>query len=97
MIHTKVEQTVTTTEFRERLDHYFAATKTGGGPVVVTEGNQVIGVFIAGEDYESMSGTVIRELLRERLRERGPTLSHEEVMARCRAAIRRSRHESRGD
>jgi prevent-host-death family protein len=88
MIHTKAEQTVSVAEFREKIDHYLAAARDGGGPIVIMDGDKVVGVLVAAEDYDQMYGAAIGQLLRDRLREK-ETISHEEAMAQFRAAVQR--------
>jgi PHD/YefM family antitoxin component YafN of YafNO toxin-antitoxin module len=90
MIYTKPEQPVTAAEFRERFDHHLAAIKAGSGPLAIMDRGRVVGVFVAVEDFDQMYEAAVRDLLRERFRDRGPTVSHEEAVARIRAAIRRA-------
>lgn len=87
MMHPMTEQTASVAEFRKKFDDYVAAVKAGGS-VAVTDGDKVIGVFVAAEDYEHMYNTALRDFLRDRLREKA-TIPHEEVMAQLRAAARR--------
>jgi prevent-host-death family protein len=80
------ERTVSMTEFRKRMGEYVAAARTGGGPVAVTDGGEVVGVFLSPADYEEAYKLALRRLLRARMK--GPTVSHDEAKARILKAAR---------
>lgn len=84
---TKTERTVSLGEFRKKIDKYVTAARRGGGPVAVTDGDEVVGVFLAPADYDATARAAVRRLLRSRMS--GPTVSHEEAVAAFRAAVRR--------
>jgi PHD/YefM family antitoxin component YafN of YafNO toxin-antitoxin module len=83
----KAEKTVSLTEFRKKIDKYVAAARRGSGPVAVTDGDEVVGVFLGPDDYDATARAAIRQLLRSRMT--GPTVSHEEAVTAFRAAARR--------
>jgi hypothetical protein len=85
----KAERTVPLAEFRDKIDKYVAAARKGGGPVAVTDGDEVVGVFLGPADYDAAARAAVRKLLRSRMT--GPTVSHEEAVAAFRAAARRRR------
>jgi prevent-host-death family protein len=84
-----MEQTITVAELRKKLDHYLAAVRDGGDPVLVKDGETVVGVLVAFQDYEHMADAALREMLRERMKP-GPTVSHEEAKTMIREAIRKA-------
>jgi len=74
-------------DFRRELSKYVAAAQQGCGPIAVTRDTEVVGFFVSAAEYEAMFGTAVKELLTAR--EKGPTVSHEEVRTRAREAVRR--------
>jgi len=78
---------VSAEEFRKDLDKYVTAAQQGCGPIVVTRNSEVVGCFIAAEEYEAMFGAAVKELLSTRAE--GPSVTHEEARARIRQVIRR--------
>ena len=83
---------VSTDEFRKDLEKYLAAAQQGCGPIAITQNAEVVGFFIAADEYEAMFGAAVKKLLASRAQ--GPTVSQEEARARVRAAARRGSRKS---
>jgi prevent-host-death family protein len=77
---------VSAEDFRKELDKYVAAARKGGGPIAITQDSEVVGFFIAADEYEAMFGAAVKKLLSARAR--GPTVTHEEARARLRKVSR---------
>jgi prevent-host-death family protein len=73
--------------FQKHFERYVAVAGQGRGPVAVTKNSEVIGVFMSLSDYDALYGQEIAELLKSR--EKGPTVSHEEVRRRSKQIIQR--------
>jgi PHD/YefM family antitoxin component YafN of YafNO toxin-antitoxin module len=80
---------VSAEQFRKDFDRYVAAAREGRGPVAVTRDSEVIGVFMSPAEYDSLFGHEIAALLKSR--EKGPTVSHEEVRKRAKQIIAKHR------
>ncbi|MCI0357386.1 MAG: type II toxin-antitoxin system Phd/YefM family antitoxin [Planctomycetaceae bacterium] len=78
---------VSAEKFRKHFDQYVDAARQGRGPVAVTQNSEVVGVFMSPEEYDAMFGHEIAALLKSR--EKGPTVSHEEVRKRAKQIIAR--------
>ena len=59
------------------------------GPVAMTQNSEVVGVFMSPDEYDALFGHEIAAPLKSR--EKGPTVSHEEVCRRARQIIARRR------
>jgi PHD/YefM family antitoxin component YafN of YafNO toxin-antitoxin module len=77
---------VTEKQFREKLDKYVAAARKGQGPIAVTRDAEVLGFFISAEEYQTLYGVTIHELLTSRAKEE--TVSHEEARNHIRKTIK---------
>ncbi|MBI3463133.1 MAG: hypothetical protein HY000_08760 [Planctomycetes bacterium] len=73
--------------FRKELDRFIAAAQGDSGPVAITHDAEIVGFFIGREEYETLFGTAVKELLRSR--RRGPTVTQQEARARVGEVIRR--------
>jgi PHD/YefM family antitoxin component YafN of YafNO toxin-antitoxin module len=80
---------VSAAEFRKDFDRYNALARGGNGPIAVTDNSKVVGFYISAEEYDAMFGTAVRELLNER--ERGPTISHQDVKDHVAKKLKQSR------
>ena len=80
---------VSAEKFRKHFDRYVAAANQGRGPVAVTQGSEVIGVFMSPAEYDALFGHEIAELLKSR--EKGPTVSHEEACRQLDKVVKRRR------
>jgi PHD/YefM family antitoxin component YafN of YafNO toxin-antitoxin module len=76
---------VTEEQFRKELAKYVTAAQKGQGPIAVTRDTEVLGFFISAQEYETLFGATVHELLAARAK--GATLSHEEARARIRKTI----------
>lgn len=83
---------VSADEFRGNWDRFLRRAKQGRGPIAVTENEQVVGVFMGAADYEAMAGRQVKKLLQERMK--GPTISHEEAMARLDETVTNKKRKS---
>jgi hypothetical protein len=86
----ELDQMVSAKEFQHELSKYLAQTRAGQGPIGVTEGEQVVGVFLSVHDYEAAYGAAIGRMLRHRIRAGGPTYSAAQVLAHVKSRIRKT-------
>ena len=77
---------VSAEEFRKEWDKYVTAAQQGRGPIAITQGSEVVGFFIAADEYEALFGAAVNKLLSSRAQ--GPTVTHEEARARIRKVLR---------
>ena len=87
----EVNQIVSAKEFQDDWSKYLAQTQAGQGPIGVTEGEQVVGVFLSVDDYEAAYGTAVRRMLRHRMRAGGPTYSSAQVLTHVKGQLRKKR------
>ena len=76
---------VSAESFRRDLDKYVATARSGHGPVAVMQDNQVVGVWMAPEEYEALFGVAVRDLLAGRMT--GPTVSQQQARTRIRQVL----------
>jgi hypothetical protein len=87
----ELNKVIAARDFRERWSDIVAGAKAGGGPIGVTEGKELVGVFVSSKDYESMCGIALRRLLRERVRADEPTYSSSEALEFAKRRLKRIR------
>jgi hypothetical protein len=75
----ETDKIVSAEEFLKHWGRYRAMARRGSGPIAVTEKDEVIGVFIGAEEYETMFGEAVKELLKRRMK--GSIVTQEEVQA----------------
>ena len=85
----ETDNLVSADEFRANMDEYITAARRGSGPLALTRDSEVIGFFISADEYESLFGAAVRNLLSSR--SRGPTVSHEEAREKVLGSLRRRR------
>jgi hypothetical protein len=57
--------------------------------VAITRDSKVIGVFLSPDEYDVLFGAAVRKLLKSR--EKGPTVSHDQVRKHAKQVIKRRR------
>jgi prevent-host-death family protein len=80
---------VTADAFQRDFQQFVDAAGKGNGPVAITRDSRVVGVFMSPDEYDALFGSAVRRLLKSR--EKGPTVSHEEVRRRSEQIIKRRR------
>ena len=70
----EVRQLDSAKQFQDEWSKYKAQTQAGQGPIGVTKGEQVVGVFLSVDDYEAAYGMAARRMLRHRMRAGGADL-----------------------
>lgn len=85
----ETDNLVSAATFRDDFDRFVDAAMKGSGPVAITRDSRVVGVFMSPAEYDVLVGTAVRKLLKSR--ERGPTVSHEDVRKHGEQVIRRRR------
>jgi len=86
----ELDQMVSAKQFRHELWKYLAQTRAGQGPIGITDGKQVVGVFLSVDDYEAAYGMAIGRMLRRRMQIGGPTYSSAQVLAHVKGRLRKS-------
>jgi len=85
----ETDNLVTAENFQKDFPQFVDAANRGNGPVAVTRDSRVVGVFMSPDEYDALFGAAVRKLLKSR--EKGPTVSHEEVRRRSEQIIKRRR------
>ena len=85
----ELRQLVSAREFTDDWSKYKTQTQAGNGPIGVTEGEQVVGVFLSVEDYEAAYGAAIGRMLKRRMRAGGPTYSPAQVLQHVKGRLRK--------
>ena len=80
---------VTADAFQQNFSQFIDAAGKGKGPIAITRDSRVVGVFLSPEEYDAVFCAEVRKLLKSR--EKGPTVSHEEVRRRGEQIIKRRR------
>jgi prevent-host-death family protein len=89
MMLAETDNLVTADAFRRDFDRFVDAANKGGGPLAITRGSEVVGVFMSPDEYDLQFAAAVRKLLKSR--EKGPTVSHAEVRKRAERIIKRRR------
>lgn len=76
-------------DFQADFDHFLKAAGKGQGPVAITRGSEVVGVFMSPDEYDALFGGAVRKLLKSR--EKGPLVSRAAVRRRAERVIKRRR------
>ena len=85
----ETDNLVSADTFREDFDQFVDAATKGCGPVAITRDSRVVGVFMSPDEYDALFGGAIRTLLKSR--EKGPSVSHEDVRRQAEQVIKRRR------
>jgi hypothetical protein len=83
----RYDETVPKDSLIERFAEIIEAANGEHGPVAISAGGEVVGYFVGCRDMEHMHDLAIGEMLDERMKDKGPTFSTEEVMAQMEAII----------
>lgn len=76
-------------DFQADFDRFVEAAGKGEGPVAITRGSEVVGVFMSPDEYDALFGGAVHKLLKSR--EKGPLVSHAAVRRRAQQVIKRRR------
>ena len=80
---------ITATEFKKNLKRHIKTAANGRGPIAVREGKHLVGIFISPKDYDGLYAMAIRELLKERMKFKGPGIPNDAVFKRVTATARK--------
>ena len=83
----ETDNMVSAETFRKEMSKFIAAARGGRGPVAITQDAEIVGFFVGTDEYETLFGTAVKELLHSR--KRGQVVSHETARSRVLAAARR--------
>jgi PHD/YefM family antitoxin component YafN of YafNO toxin-antitoxin module len=85
----ETDNLVTADAFQRDFQRFVEAAGKGSGPVAITRDSRVVGVFMSPAEYDALFGAAVRKLLKSR--EKGPTVSHDDVRKRSEQIIKRRR------
>ncbi len=83
----ETDNIVTAEELRKQFDKFLDAARDGRGPIAVTRDSEIVGFFVAPEEYEALFGAAVKKLLAGRTA--GRKVTHEEARSRVRRVARR--------
>lgn len=76
-------------DFHADFDRFIEAAGKGNGPVAITRGSEVVGIFMSPDEYDALFGGAVRKLLKSR--EKGPVVSQAAVRRQAKNVIQRRR------